>query len=45
MTQKLLLVLIVTGLVVLAVGGWTVDGLKWLASGGPRSRAATPAPA
>ena len=45
MTQKLLLILIVTGLVVLAVAGWTVDGLKWLAGGGPRSRAATPAPA
>jgi hypothetical protein len=45
MTQKLLLVLIVTGLVVLAVGGWTVDGLKWLAGGGSRSRTAEPAAA
>jgi hypothetical protein len=45
MTQKLLLILIVTGFVVLAVGGWTVDGLKWLACGGSSSRAAEPAAA
>ena len=45
MTQKLLLILIVTGLVVLAVAGWTVDGLKWLAGSGSGSRAAEPAAA
>jgi hypothetical protein len=45
MTQKLLLVLLVTGLVVLALGAWTVDALRWLAAGGRRSGAATPAAA
>ena len=45
MTHKLLLILIVTGLVVLAVAGWTVDGLKWLAGAGSGSRAAEPAAA
>ena len=45
MTHKLLLILIVAGLVVLAVAGWTVDGLKWLAGGGSGSRAAEPAAA
>jgi hypothetical protein len=25
-----LFILIVTGLIVLALGGWTVDGLRWV---------------
>jgi hypothetical protein len=34
MKRKLLFILIVTGLIVLALGGWTVQGLKWALSGG-----------
>jgi hypothetical protein len=34
MKKRLLLLLLVTGLLVLAVGGWTVQGLRWAASGG-----------
>jgi hypothetical protein len=34
MKQRLLFVLLVAGLLVLAVGGWTVQGLRWAASGG-----------
>ena len=43
MKRTLLVILIATGLILLALGGWTVDGLRWLASGG-RARA-LPSPA
>jgi hypothetical protein len=36
MKRRLLFILIVTGLVVLALGGWTVQGLRWAANGGAR---------
>jgi hypothetical protein len=32
--KRLLVVLLVTGLLVLALGAWTVQGLRWAASGG-----------
>ena len=44
MTRKLLFILIVTGLILLALGGWTIDGLRWALGGGSGSGAA-PAPA
>jgi hypothetical protein len=34
MKQRLLFVLLVIGLLALAVGGWTVQGLRWAATGG-----------
>jgi hypothetical protein len=34
MKRKLLFLLLVTGLLMLALGGWTVEGLRWAASGG-----------
>jgi hypothetical protein len=37
MNRRFLFLLLITGLLVLALGGWTVQGLRWAASGG-RSR-------
>jgi len=34
MKNRLLFLLLVTGLIVLALGGWTVRGLRWTVSGG-----------
>jgi hypothetical protein len=34
MKRRLLFLLLVTGLLLLALGGWTVRGLRWAASGG-----------
>ena len=34
MKKRLLFWLLVTGLIVLALGGWTVQGLRWAATGG-----------
>jgi hypothetical protein len=34
MKRRLLFVLLVTGLLLLALGGWTVRGLRWALSGG-----------
>jgi hypothetical protein len=34
MKGRLLFLLLVTGLLVLALGGWTVRGLRWATSGG-----------
>jgi hypothetical protein len=34
MKKRLLFALLVTGLLVLALGGWTVQGLRWTATGG-----------
>jgi hypothetical protein len=35
MKRRLLFILLVTGLIVLALGGWTVRGLRWTLSAGP----------
>jgi hypothetical protein len=43
MTRKLLFILIVTGLIVLALGGWTIDGLRWALGGGAGRTAPVPA--
>jgi hypothetical protein len=34
MKRRLLFTLLVTGLILLAVAGWTVQGLRWAVSGG-----------
>jgi hypothetical protein len=34
MKKRLLFLLLVTGLLVLALGGWSVQGLRWAAAGG-----------
>jgi len=34
MKKRLLFLLLVTGLLVLALGGWAVQGLRWAATGG-----------
>ena len=34
MKKRVLFLLLVTGLLVLAAGGWTAQGLRWAASGG-----------
>jgi hypothetical protein len=34
MKKRLLFVLLVAGLLVLALGGWAVQGLRWAAFGG-----------
>ena len=44
MKKRLLFLLLVTGLLLLALGGWTVQGLRWALSGAwARSGAAQPA--
>ena len=40
MKQRLFFWLLVTGLIVLALGGWTVQGLRWAKFGGLGARAA-----
>jgi len=34
MKRRLLLMLLVTGLLVLALAGWSVKGVRWIAGGG-----------
>ena len=34
MKRRLFFLLVVTGLLVLAIGGWTVQGLRWAVTGG-----------
>jgi hypothetical protein len=34
MKKRLLFLLFVTGLLVLALGGWTVQGVRWAVTGG-----------
>jgi hypothetical protein len=41
MKRKLFFILIATGLILLALGGWAVDGLRWALGGGRTA----PAPA
>jgi hypothetical protein len=49
MKRKLLFLLLVTGLILLALGGWAVDGVRWAVAGGairalaPRGTAPAPA--
>jgi hypothetical protein len=43
MKRKLFFTLIVTGLIVLALAGWTVRGLKWALGGGNGRTAPAPA--
>jgi hypothetical protein len=43
MKRKLLLILIVSGLILLALAGWTVQGLRWAFGG--ESGTAAPVPA
>ena len=44
MKKRLLFLLLVTGLILLALAGWTVQGLRWAAAGGRlRSGVAQPA--
>jgi hypothetical protein len=43
MKRKLFFILVVTGLLVLALAGWTVQGLRWAASGGGGRTAPAPA--
>jgi hypothetical protein len=40
MALKLWIVVIAVCLLLLAIGGWTVDGLRWLWRGGPVRRPA-----
>jgi hypothetical protein len=42
MKRKLFFILIVTGLILLALGGWAIDGLRWTLGG---SRRPAPLPA
>jgi len=34
MKRKLLFLLLVTGLILLALGGWSARGLRWVTAGG-----------
>ena len=34
MKKRLLFLLLVTGLILLALAGWAVDGLRWVVAGG-----------
>jgi hypothetical protein len=43
MKRKLFFILIATGLIILALGGWTVDGLRWVLGGGSSRTAPAPA--
>jgi hypothetical protein len=42
MKRKLFFILVVTGLLLLALGGWTVEGLRWALGGNART---APSPA
>jgi hypothetical protein len=43
MKRRMLFILLVTGLIVLALGGWTIKGLRWAAAGGRSSTVPQPA--
>ena len=38
MDHRLLILLLALGLLVLALGGWAVDGVRWLLTGSRRAR-------
>jgi hypothetical protein len=44
MKRRLLFLLLVTGLLLLALGGWSVRGLRWALSGGWARGLTQPAP-
>jgi hypothetical protein len=37
MKKRLLIGLLLTGIVVIAVSSWTIQGLRWAITGGPRA--------
>jgi len=43
MKRRLLFLLLVTGLILLALGGWTIQGLRWATGGGRTSTVPQPA--
>ena len=43
MKRRLFLILLVTGLILLALGGWTIKGLRWAAAGGRPTTVPQPA--
>jgi len=43
MKRRVLFLLLVTGLIMLALGGWTVQGARWLTAGGRRPPLPQPA--
>ena len=45
MKKRLLFLLLVTGLLLLALGGWTVQGLRWALAGGWARGGTAPQPA
>ena len=45
MKKRILFLLLVTGLLLLALGGWTVQGLRWALAGGWARGHAAPQPA
>jgi hypothetical protein len=40
MQRRLFFILIITGLILLALGGWTVRGLRWTLAGGAQPQPA-----
>jgi hypothetical protein len=43
MERRVLMILLVTGLIVLALAGWTVQGARWLTTAGRRPTLPQPA--
>ncbi len=43
MKRRLFFILLVTGLILLALGGWTIKGLRWAAAGGRTAGVPQPA--
>jgi multisubunit Na+/H+ antiporter MnhB subunit len=43
MERRVLIMLLVTGLIVLALAGWTLQGARWLTAGGRRPTLPQPA--
>jgi hypothetical protein len=43
MKRRLLFILLVTGLILLALGGWTIRGLRWAVGGGRADTVPQPA--
>ncbi|HST18749.1 MAG TPA: hypothetical protein VLK36_13840 [Gaiellaceae bacterium] len=43
MKRRLIFILLVTGLILLALGGWTIKGLRWAVAGGRSGTVPQPA--
>ena len=43
MKRRLFFLLLVTGLILLALAGWTLKGMRWLTAGGRPATLPTPA--